>query len=77
MGLPPGWTDPGCDKLGTHRWPTGRGEAQHPDEPPRLVPPKSVAARGARLKALGNAVVPQCAEAAIRRALATVEKSCR
>lgn len=69
MGLPHGWTDPDCDQLGTHRWPAGRGEAQHPDEPPRLVPPKSVPSRGARLKALGNAVVWQQAHAAIVRAI--------
>jgi len=68
MGLPPRWTDPACDQLGAHRWPSGRGEPQHPDEPPRLVPPKSVAKRGARLKALGNAVVWQQARAAIERA---------
>lgn len=67
MGLPPGWTDPDCDQLGTHRWPAGRGEAQHPDEPPRLVPAKSVPNRGARLKALGNAVVWQQSLAAIER----------
>lgn len=42
------------------RWPSGRGEAQHEWEPPRTVtdrPPN----RRARVKALGNAVVPQCA----------------
>lgn len=74
MGLPPGWTDPDCDQLGTHRWPTGRGEAQHHDEPPRLVPPKSVPNRGARLKALGNAVVWQQARAAIERAKKVVDR---
>jgi hypothetical protein len=55
--------------LAPHVWPAGRGEEQHASEPPRLVPRKSVANRGARLKALGNAVVWQQAEAAIRRAL--------
>lgn len=43
-----------------HRWPAARGEAQHEAEPPRTVadrPPW----RRQRLRALGNAVVPQCA----------------
>lgn len=74
MGLSPGWTDPDCDQLGAHRWPSGRGEPQHPDEPHRLVPPKSVANRGKRLKALGNAVVWQQAHAAIARAIAIANK---
>ena len=69
MGYPVGWTDPDDDADGAHAWPSGRGEQQHDHEPPRLVPPKSVRNRGARLKALGNAVVPQCAEAALIRAL--------
>jgi hypothetical protein len=56
-------------RAGVHVWPAGRGEEQHASEPPRLVPPKTVANRSARLKALGNAVVWQQAEAAIRRAL--------
>jgi site-specific DNA-cytosine methylase len=68
MGLPTGWTDPTAEP-GVHVWPAGRGEEQHASEPPRLVPPKTVANRSARLKALGNAVVWQQAEAAIRRAL--------
>lgn len=44
---------------GEMRWPAGRGEVQHDWEPPRTVtdrPPN----RRARVKALGNAVVPQC-----------------
>jgi DNA (cytosine-5)-methyltransferase 1 len=69
MGFPAGWTDleaiPGC-----HAWPLGRGPAQAPHEPPRLVPKKSVANRSARLRALGNAVVPQQAVAALRRMVA-------
>jgi DNA (cytosine-5)-methyltransferase 1 len=70
MGLPAGWTAQTRTKdLPSHLWPAGRGEPQHEGEPPRLVPRKSVANRGARLKALGNAVVWQQAEAAIRRAL--------
>lgn len=41
------------------RWPAQRGAAQHEWEPPRVLPRR----RGgrARLKALGNAVVPHCA----------------
>jgi len=42
------------------RWPAGPGEAQHDWEPPRTA--RDVANRPARLKALGNAVVPACAE---------------
>lgn len=42
-------------------WPAGRGEAQHPWEPPRTA--HGVRMRPARLKALGNAVLP--AEAAL------------
>lgn len=40
------------------RWPAGRGAEQHPWEPPRVTP--KAPHRAARLKALGNAVVPQC-----------------
>jgi hypothetical protein len=41
-------------------WPAGPGEAPHPWEAPRTL--AGVANRPARLKALGNAVVPPCAE---------------
>lgn len=40
-----------------HRWPTGPGEAQHEDEAPRVT--TELQQRRQRLKALGNAVVPQ------------------
>ena len=46
----PGWLD-------AHRWPAGRGEAQHEWEPPRVA--QGIPQRRQRLKALGNAVVPQ------------------
>ena len=69
MGLPVGWTIPDAD-VGTHQWPMGRGEAQAAHEPPRLVPPRSLPHRAARLRALGNAVVPQQAAAALTRMLA-------
>lgn len=42
------------------RWPAPRGAAQYDWEPPRTVAGQTPN-RGARLKALGNAVVPQCA----------------
>jgi DNA (cytosine-5)-methyltransferase 1 len=45
--------------LDGHRWPAPPGEAQREDEPARTV--KETINRAARLKALGNAVVPQCA----------------
>jgi DNA (cytosine-5)-methyltransferase 1 len=46
------------------QWPAGRGESQHEWEPPRTL--AGVSNRTAKLKALGNAVVPQCAEVAGR-----------
>ena len=49
-GLPEG--------LDAHRWPSRPGEAQREDEAPRVTTESHDRAR--RLKALGNAVVPQC-----------------
>ena len=45
-------------QLDSHRWPTGRGKEQHPEEAPRAIEGKQ-ARRRQRLKALGNAVMPQ------------------
>jgi hypothetical protein len=45
------------------RWPACPTEEQHPWEAPRVVTGRTVN-RPARLRALGNAVVPQCAEIA-------------
>lgn len=50
--------------LDAHRWPAGRGEAQYAWEPPRTS--AATPNRRARLKALGNAVVPQQAALALR-----------
>lgn len=49
--------------LDAHRWPAGRGEAQHEWEAPRVA--QGVPERRQRLKALGNAVVPQQAALAL------------
>jgi hypothetical protein len=45
--------------LDGHRWPAPPGPYQHPWEPSRTVPARTVPYRGQRLKALGNTVVPQ------------------
>ena len=45
--------------LAAHRWPVGPGEAQPEGEPPRVTSERNERRR--RLKALGNAVVPQVA----------------
>jgi len=50
--------------LDAHRWPAARGEAQHEWEPPRVT--LAALQRRSRLKALGNAVVPQQAALAWR-----------
>jgi hypothetical protein len=61
MGFPIGWTDleedePGENWIDNPRWPAGIGQDQHEWEPPRVA--AGVKDRVARLKALGNAVVP-------------------
>lgn len=47
--------------LDRHRWPSGRGENQAAWEEPRTIAGRTHN-RAARLRALGNAVVPACAE---------------
>ena len=76
MGVPTGFT--ACDGPPqtidfAPDWPAGRvpgldgASPQYDWEPPRLVLPKSVPNRNKRLKALGNAVVPQQAVLALSR----------
>jgi len=63
----PGGLDNSCrdveDAVPYNGWPAGRGAEQYPWEPPRVVEGKSVPGRSARIKMLGNAVVP--AQAAV------------
>lgn len=61
-----GATD-GCSRRLDAPWPAGRGEEQFDWEAPRACGPSKD--RRARLKALGNAVVPQQAREAMRWAL--------
>lgn len=71
QGFPLGWTDIDCNEPEPWPgWPAGMGARQYPYEPPRTC--KNVPNRAKRLKALGNAVVPQQA-APIFRAIAEME----
>lgn len=71
MGWPVGWTDPECDRP----WPflpLGDDPADLPPTMPRYVPRTTMRRqhRVARISALGNGQVPQCAAAAFRMGLA-------
>lgn len=54
----------GIGQPGPLRWPAGRAAEQHAWEPPRSVVSVSGTSRAWQLAALGNAVVPACAEVA-------------
>jgi DNA (cytosine-5)-methyltransferase 1 len=57
MNFPLGWTDPDCDEPEPWPgWPALMGESQYHYEPPRTG--RNIPHRAARLRALGNAVVP-------------------
>jgi DNA (cytosine-5)-methyltransferase 1 len=56
MGGVPAKISPGLVQCGLNRWPARPGEQQHDWEPPRLA--TGVKQRVAKLRALGNAVVP-------------------
>jgi len=61
MGFPVGWTAD-TEPQAWSGWPARPGEAQREGEPPRTVKRGTQVNRGKRISALGNAVVPQCAE---------------
>lgn len=69
VGGEPDGLPPGVDRRIPERWPSGRGEAQASWEPPRTVTGR-VPDRRARLRALGNAVVPHQAREVGREILA-------
>ncbi|MBM4346425.1 MAG: DNA cytosine methyltransferase, partial [Deltaproteobacteria bacterium] len=84
MGLPVGWTLAEGERVtiaDAPSWPAPRIEGmdgaspQYPWEPPRVVQAKTEPNRNARLKALGNAVVPQQAVFALSRLLASAHDS--
>ena len=64
-GLPEGLDRP-------QQWPAGPGEPQHSWEPPRTVIGKQQD-RAKRLKALGNAIVPQCVQYVAEQVLINLE----
>jgi len=83
MGLPVGWTDPSRDVvdavcIDAPRWPAGM-VADAPDrgpqyawEPPRVVGGPPMRGRPARLRQIGNAVVPRQAAVALSALLTEI-----
>lgn len=64
MGWAIGWTDP-TQPCGTFPgFPMGQGYEQFDYEPPRTLPRSQMTGRTARIKMIGNGIVPQCATTA-------------
>ena len=71
MGWPAGWTDLRVRCEGVwNGWPAPMGAARRDGEPPVTLPQGVTHALGARLKAIGNGVVPQVSESAFYTLLA-------
>jgi hypothetical protein len=69
MGWEIGWTDPTKPCGIFPGFPLGQGHEQFDYEPPRTLPRKQMTGRTARIKMVGNGIVPQCAFAAYVRLL--------
>jgi hypothetical protein len=65
MGWPEGWTDTQVRCEGHWQgWPAPMGAARREGEPLVTLAQGAKPGLGGRLKAIGNGVVPQCAESA-------------
>lgn len=73
VGRGPDGLPAGVDHTLPARWPAGRGAAQHDWEPPRTIQGREDGRR-ARLRALGNAVVPAVAREVARVAIVPILK---
>jgi hypothetical protein len=69
MGWEIGWTDPSQPCATFPGFPMGQGYDQFCYEPPRTLPRSQMSGRTARIKMIGNGVVPQCATAGFVRLL--------
>jgi hypothetical protein len=70
MGWQIGWTDPTKPCGVFPGFPMGQGYDQFSYEPPRTLPRTQMSGRTARIKMIGNGIVPQAATAAYVRLLA-------
>ena len=61
MGWEIGWTDPTRPCGAFPGWPMGQGYEQYDYEPPRTLSRKLMTGRTARIKMIGNGIVPQAA----------------
>ncbi len=69
MGWEIGWTDPTQPCGIFPEFPMGQGYDQFDYEPPRTLPRSQMTGRTARIKMIGNGIVPQCATAAFVKLL--------
>lgn len=74
MGWEIGWTNPAQSCRTFPGFPMGQGFDQFDYEPPRTLPRSQMTGRTARIKMIGNGIVPQCATAAFIRLIAELTK---